>query len=88
MGASRLRNAEAKANEGQARAHRVAGRFAPARYARYYAGGDGAARHPYPLNTYRGIAPSFRCRYGTGCGDWPNRVVEPEGVMKLLTVRF
>jgi len=41
-----------------------------------------------PLNTYRGIAPSFRYPYGTCCGDWPNRVVEPEGVMKLLTVRF
>src|SRR6266568_5854815 len=41
-----------------------------------------------PLNTYRGIAPSFRCRYGTVCREWPNRVVEPEGVIKLLTVRF
>jgi hypothetical protein len=25
---------------------------------------------------------------GTFCGDWPNRVVEPEGVIKLLKVRF
>ncbi len=41
-----------------------------------------------PLNTYRGVAPNFRCRYGTCCGDWPNRGVEPEGVMKLFTVRF
>ena len=41
-----------------------------------------------PLNTYRGIAPNFRCRYGTGCGVWPNRVVEPEGVRKHFTVRF
>ena len=83
-----MRNAEAKANEGQARAHRAAGRFAPARYARYHGGEDGAVRHPYPLNTYRGIAPNFRCPYGTFCGDWPKRVVEPEGVMKLFTVRF
>jgi hypothetical protein len=41
-----------------------------------------------PLNAYRGVAPNFRCPYGTFCGDWPKRVVEPEGVMKLLTVRF
>src|SRR5258707_737798 len=41
-----------------------------------------------PLNTCTGIAPHFRCPYGTFCGDWPNRVVEPEGVMKLFTVRF
>ncbi len=41
-----------------------------------------------PLNTYRGIAPNFRCPYGTFYGDWPDRGVEPEEVMKLLTVRF
>ena len=41
-----------------------------------------------PLNSYRGIAPNFRCPCGTSCGDWPNRVVAPEGVSKLLTVRF
>jgi hypothetical protein len=41
-----------------------------------------------PPNTYGGIAPNFRCPCGTFCGDWPSRVVEPEGVMKLLTVRF
>src|SRR5713101_4094060 len=41
-----------------------------------------------PLNTCTGIAPNFRCPYWTLCGDGPNRVVEPEGVMKLLTVRF
>ena len=41
-----------------------------------------------PLNTYRGIAPSFRYPCGTGCGDWPTQVVEPEGVMKLFSVRF
>ncbi len=58
------------------------------RSARYYAGGDGAARPIIPLNTYRGIAPNFRCPYWTLCGDWPNRVVEPEGVLKLFTVRF
>src|SRR6266571_5199086 len=58
------------------------------RSARYSAAGDGAARPTIPLNTYRGIAPSFWCPYETCCGDWPNRVVEPEGVMKLFTVRF
>src|SRR5713101_9876390 len=31
---------------------------------------------------------NFRCPYGTFCGEWPNLVVEPEGVMKLLSVRF
>ena len=41
-----------------------------------------------PLNTYRGIAPNLRCPYGPCCADWPNRAVEPEGVMKLLSVRF
>ena len=41
-----------------------------------------------PLNAWRGVALNFRCPYGTFWGDWPSRVVEPEGVMKLLTVRF
>src|SRR5713101_9406002 len=40
-----------------------------------------------PLNTYRGIAPNLRCPCGTFCGAWPDRVVEPEGVIKCLTVR-
>src|SRR5258708_39859281 len=29
---------------------------------------------------------NFRCPYGTGCGVWPNRAVEPEGVIKCITV--
>src|SRR5260370_9731476 len=40
------------------------------------------------LNTYRGIAPNFRCPCGTFCGGCPNRALEPEGLMNLLPVRL